>query len=201
MKTLDRLLHAALTALETGEWPDASTETEPSEAEAEEVFRACASILEAHGCPVEVSPWPSWEEDAQPFPGQEERSGGEFDRKHGVWVNCRLGSQARAVAIIHEAAHFFDFDEGQNSRREVVAYLAGAVACFELGVLSEPSAVKELAGGLCEAADREYGWWPAEEALRYVRPLLDDPVPGRAARIAEKLVRLINAERKRLSPV
>jgi hypothetical protein len=82
-----------------------------------------------------------------------------------------------------------------------VAYLAGAVACFELGVLSKPGAVEELAGGLCEAAAREYGWWPAEEAPRYVQPLLDDPVLDRAARIAEKLVQLINAERKRLSPV
>jgi Asp-tRNA(Asn)/Glu-tRNA(Gln) amidotransferase A subunit family amidase len=97
MRTLDCLLHAALAVLKTGEWPDARAES--PKADVESVFRACVSALEAHGCRVEVSPWPSWDQDGQPFPGQEERSGGEFDREHGVWVNCRLGPQAGAVAI------------------------------------------------------------------------------------------------------
>lgn len=193
---LDRLLQAALSALEADRWPEAPAEYRKADAEA--LLHACIAGLKARGCGVEISPYPSWEAgspalDPDPFYG-------EFNREiKRVWVYSALAPEEQLVGLMHEGAHFLDGadeeEQEEQANRELVAYLAASAACLELGILDEGGAVEEAASGLDAAARSKNGWWGWEPALQEVAkcvcPLLGEALLDRAASIAGELVALV----------
>lgn len=200
--TLDHLLQAAFDVLETGNWPEASAERR--EADVEAFLHTCIVGLEARGCAVEVSPYPSWEADA---PALDMDYDGVLNRENRhAWVFSGLDQDAQLMTLLHEAAHFLDTPERANNqdeeqaKRELVAYMAASAASLELGFLGEDGAIEEVAGGLAEAALWKNGWkWrPAlQEVPGYIRPLLGEALLNKAARIAEELVGMLREDLER----
>lgn len=180
--TINRLVRAALTALETGEWPEVG-EPPCDDEDIEAMLEACVAGLEARGCPVEISARPSWEGGAMPFCGLYDGDGPR------IWVYGGLEPEEMCPVLLHEAAHYLDRG---RANREFAACLAVAAASLELGLCDEPIAVRYLAGELGTAARAEFGRrLTVEEVYRRMRLLLGKALLDRAARIAEELAALV----------
>jgi hypothetical protein len=152
---------------------------------AKQVFWSILTALKSKGYYVEVSLYPSCEEEECAI----ELKAGGTHHDGRIWINSLLKSKERSVAIVHEAAHALH--EAVGGKGELIPYLAGAVACLKLGVLSFDEAADEVYGGCFEVLRDKLGWIPAkQDALKLIRSWGTTELLNRATQIASKIIRL-----------
>ncbi|MCL6448226.1 MAG: hypothetical protein K6U04_08755 [Armatimonadetes bacterium] len=158
----------------------------PAITKEDQVFQSILLALENKGYHVEVSLYPSWE-DENVF---ETEVGGIYHDGR-IWINSQLEVKEQSVALVHEVAHALH--EAAGGKGELIPYLAGAVACYIMGILNFKEAADEVYKGCFMTLRDELGWVPARRnAIILMRCLWGKAENfDRATQIAEGIIRLV----------